>query len=239
VPLIIAHRGDSGARPENTLSAFRSASELEVDMIEFDVQPSSDMKLVVIHDEDVTRTTNGSGNVGDLTLDKLKALDAGSWFDPRFENERIPTLEEVLDVIPDTVDLNIELKGFPGTVSYEDEFLRIFRRYRLHGRAFVASGDDRRLRHIKELEPTVRCILLQWDRDEEASISKAVEIDADVIQIRRDYLRRRFIEHIHDAGLLVFLFFADTPAEFLRASRLGVDGILTNWPGRMKNLIEE
>ncbi|MBZ0251997.1 MAG: hypothetical protein K8I02_01540, partial [Candidatus Methylomirabilis sp.] len=92
--LRIAHRGASGECPENTLAAFGRALEIGVDMVEFDVHLSRDGVPVVIHDDDVRRTTDGRGLVKDLTLAELRRLDAGGWKDARFAGERIPTLEE-------------------------------------------------------------------------------------------------------------------------------------------------
>jgi glycerophosphoryl diester phosphodiesterase len=98
----IAHRGYSACYPENTLAAFKGAIDAGAHMIELDVCLSKDRHLVVIHDETVDRTTNGTGAVKALTLDQLSRLDAGSWFDPRFNTERLPTLAQVLDAVKGT-----------------------------------------------------------------------------------------------------------------------------------------
>lgn len=111
--LIFAHRGSKGTHPENTLAAFKEAVNVKSDGIELDVQLSLDEELVIIHDGDVNRTTNGEGLVKEKTLAELKTLDAGSWFDPVYKNEKIPTLNEVMDLL--IVEnysgiLNIEIK---------------------------------------------------------------------------------------------------------------------------------
>ena len=103
-PAIIAHRGDSAHAPENTLRAFRQALEKKVDGIELDVHLTADGEVVVIHDEELKRTTNGKGHVSHFTLAELRELDAG-------EGEKIPTLTEVLDLLDEHTFLNIELKG--------------------------------------------------------------------------------------------------------------------------------
>jgi len=108
---ICAHRGAVSTHPENTLPAFREAIRLGAHMIEFDVHLSRDGQLVVIHDSTVDRTTNGSGKVAELTFIDLRGLDAGSWKDARFQNERIPTLAETLRVMPENIWLNVHLKG--------------------------------------------------------------------------------------------------------------------------------
>ena len=116
---VYAHRGSSGTHPENTLAAFLDAAKLPIHGIEFDVHMTKDGELVIIHDEKIDRTSNGKGYVKDKTLAELRNYDFGSWFSPRFKGERIPTLEEVLDIYSDTSHLlNIELKSdvinYPG-----------------------------------------------------------------------------------------------------------------------------
>lgn len=100
-PIVVGHRGNVHHAPENTLPAFEKAIELGATLIEIDIRETRDGVLVVIHDETVDRTTNGSGRVDEMTLAELKALDAGSWFDPDFAGERIPTLEETLRFLRD------------------------------------------------------------------------------------------------------------------------------------------
>src|SRR5215475_6599931 len=95
--LVIAHRGASGTCPENTLAAFRRAQELGAHMIELDVQLTRDGEVVVMHDWTLARTTDGRGRVASRTLAELRQLDAGSWFDPGYAREPVPTLREVLD----------------------------------------------------------------------------------------------------------------------------------------------
>lgn len=110
---IFAHRGSKGTHPENTLASFKEAVHVGSDGIELDVHLTKDGQLVVIHDETVDRTTNGTGEIRNLTLAKIKELDAGSWYNATFAGEKIPTLEEVLLLLKElgfNGQLNIELK---------------------------------------------------------------------------------------------------------------------------------
>ncbi len=106
-----AHRGDNKNAPENTLPAFELAVQKGAHQIEFDVQRTRDGRLVIMHDVDVRRTTNGEGRVSDMTFDEIRALDAGAWFAPEFAGTRVPTLEETLTVIPRQILCNVHLKG--------------------------------------------------------------------------------------------------------------------------------
>lgn len=111
-PPLIAHRGASGLAPENTLAAFIKAKELGINWVEFDVMLTSCGEVVVIHDETVDRTTNGKGLVVEQTYASLKKLDAGSWFNPIFFKERIPTLKQVLELLNKLqLSANIEIKA--------------------------------------------------------------------------------------------------------------------------------
>lgn len=114
-PPIIAHRGASKYTPENTFAAFRKAKELGINWVEFDVMLTADGEVVVIHDETLERTTNGTGAVIAQAYSYLRTLDAGSWFDPSFANEKIPTLREVIKLLNE-LDMfaNIEIKAQSG-----------------------------------------------------------------------------------------------------------------------------
>ena len=110
---IFAHRGSKGTHPENTLASFKEAVRVGSDGIELDVHLTKDGQLVVIHDETVDRTTNGTGEIRTLTLAEIKEFDAGSWFHNKYAGEKIPTLEEVLLLLTElgfNGQLNIELK---------------------------------------------------------------------------------------------------------------------------------
>lgn len=107
---IIAHRGYRARFPENTMAAFKAALNIGVPMIELDVTLTHDGHVVVIHDDTLDRTTNGTGSVRDHTLSELKKLDAGGWFSPYFKEEKIPTLSEVLNFFGKKISINIEIK---------------------------------------------------------------------------------------------------------------------------------
>lgn len=117
-PWIIGHRGAPSEAPENTLSSFELAIRQGADLVELDLHLSADEQLVVIHDDTVDRTTDGTGAVGDLSFAELRVLDAGSWMHPKFCGERIPTLAEALELSAGRAGLVVELKGgsdcYPG-----------------------------------------------------------------------------------------------------------------------------
>ena len=109
-PIIIAHRGAMGYAPENTISAYKMAIELGANALELDLRQTKDCIPVVLHDATVDNTTNGNGDVKFFNFQDLQKLDAGSWFDIKFSGEKIPALQEVIDVLNDSIILIIELK---------------------------------------------------------------------------------------------------------------------------------
>jgi len=132
---ICAYRGASNKYPENTRIAFREAISLGAHMIEMDVCFTKDQQLILMHDLTVDRTTNGSGTVSELTLGEIKRLDAGSWKSSQFEGEGVPTLEEVLQIMPINIWIDIHLRG--GKKAGERVAQTIIEQKRLH-QAFIA-----------------------------------------------------------------------------------------------------
>src|SRR5690606_20002442 len=157
-PLIIAHRGASDQAPETTMAAFRRALDIGADGIELDVHMSADGRLVVIHDETVDRTSNGKGLVKDKTLAELKELDFGSWFSEGFRGEKIPELEDVLELLSDRdVLLNIEIKN--GPVFYpgiETAVADALQKYGMTDRTIISSFNHYTLVEIRRYDPGIR-----------------------------------------------------------------------------------
>ncbi|MFQ5613456.1 MAG: glycerophosphodiester phosphodiesterase, partial [Anaerolineae bacterium] len=155
-PLNLAHRGASHAAPENTMVAFRLAAELGADGLEVDVQLSRDGEAVVIHDADVSRTTQGRGRVGDLSLDQIRALDAGSHKGGEFAGEGVPTLAQVLEELGQRLLLNIELKTWSlGDTGLEAEVVRLVEDAGLAHRVIISSFNPLALRRVRRLNPNL------------------------------------------------------------------------------------
>ncbi|MBB6671584.1 glycerophosphodiester phosphodiesterase family protein [Cohnella nanjingensis] len=149
---VSGHRGYKSAYPENTLLAFAKALELGVPMLEFDLRSSRDGEIVVIHDETVDRTTDGSGRVSDLPLAELKKLDAGGWFGPAFAGLRIPTLTELCELLrpyPELL-LNVEIKPAPDGREVADAAVALLESYGYLERCVFTSFDADVLAHIHD-----------------------------------------------------------------------------------------
>jgi glycerophosphoryl diester phosphodiesterase len=160
--LVVAHRGASGRAPENTIASYEAALAIGVDAIELDVHLSRDGHLVVIHDANLGRTTDGQGLVHEHTLAELKRLDAGGWFAPAFAGERIPSFEEVLERIGPRVPLQVEIKGRTDGVT--EATVEALRTHGLLGSAMITSFHLDVLPLVRKLVPKAEIGALVWGR---------------------------------------------------------------------------
>lgn len=221
-----AHRGAPVTYPENTLPSFERAIELGVDMIEFDVRQTADDEVVVIHDETVDRTTDGFGRVREMTLRDIQRLDAGGWKDAEFEGTTIPTLMDVLEIMPADILLNIELKAGPHIVELVLEDLGSSHRI---GQARLAAKNEQAER-ARELVPDIQIINMSRQRQPKAYIQNTIETHAESIQLWRDAVTAERVEQCHQHGIVVNVFKSDEPEDQRLLAEWGVDYILTDDP---------
>ena len=236
---VCAHRGASGTRPENTLPAFQQAIALECEMVEFDVRMTSDGHCTILHDQSVDRTTNGSGSMWELSLEQVKALDAGSSFDVSYAGETIPTLDELLDALPLSLELNIHV--YPGPEDSEAIVREVCRQIKDRGRfdtAFIA-GSEAVMDLVLVTDAEVRRCLLGSQNDPESYVRRCREYDCTDCQPSNRIVSKDFCDAAHQAGMKVNPFYADDEPEMQRLIECGVDGILTNYSERMIDLLKQ
>jgi len=231
--LNIAHRGASGRFPENTLKAFAAAIDAGAQMCELDVQLTGDDALVVIHDETVDRTTDGQGAVRSMKLAELKRLDGGVRFGREFQGERIPTLSEVIALADGRCGLNIELKG----AGVERTVCELLVERSALATAMISSFDWDALAIVRHFEPRVRVGLLatQWPV---RLVGAAFELKAESINPRSDIVTEDLCIAAHERNLSVYTWTVDDPSEMRRLIAFGVDGIMTNYPERLRELTD-
>lgn len=247
-PWVIAHRGVPAEAPENTLAGFARAIDHGADLIELDVCMSADGHAVVMHDDTVDRTTDGSGRVDTLTLAELRALDAGSWLSPDFTGERVPTLREALDFTRGKVGVVIELKAssaqYPGI---ETEVLACIDAADRRRDVIVISGDHDAIVAFRSLAPTVPALCFQHPPLTETFWQHPPVVVAGwrnhanvVFGLPRD-LNRSVNDNIHAAGLTVLTSIVwepdVTPELVAQIVASGVDGIFTDDARTLKRLI--
>jgi len=229
--VVLAHRGASRAAPENTLAAFSLAISLGADGIEFDVHATADGHLVVLHDETVNRTTNGSGAIARLTLEQVRSLDAGSWFAPRYVGERIPLLEEVLELARGRLLVDIELKA-PGI---EVQVVEMVRKLRMEPSVVISSFSPEAVLAVKGIAPGIAVGLLALQGDPTAAFSLGAQVFLPPV----DALSRDLVQSCHRQGISVVAWTALTEEDVREAIRLGVDGIIADDPAMARRVLEE
>lgn len=248
----IAHRGASGYAPENTLAAVRLGVEQVADLVEIDIQRTADGALVVMHDTTLARTTDveeifpdrAPWNVGDFTLAELQLLDAGSWFSEEFAGEPIPTLDQVLETLRGRAGLLLEVKSpslYPGiaedilgTLESYPGFLNAAARA---GRLVVQSFDYGFMEAFNVLAPDVPVGLLGGPPSDDV----LVEVSAWADQINPQYrtVDRAFVERVHELGMTISVYTVNQADAMRALIDLGVDGIITNYPDRLEQVLEQ
>lgn len=239
--MVIAHRGYSGEAPENTLAAFKKAIEAGCDMLEFDIHFSKDRQIVVIHDETLERTVNAQGRVSDHTLADLKKFDAGFWFSPDFKGERIPTLQEVLNLAKGKILVNIEIKspshGYYSVTELAEQALKEVKKAEMLKEVIFSSFNPAALEKILEIEPRAYVAILfhrDWNFVQEITRGKSFE----VLNLRKDFLTPEKIARIKGLGFMVNVYTVNEEAELRKFVEWGVNGIITNYPGRLLNILQ-
>ncbi|MBC7998369.1 MAG: glycerophosphodiester phosphodiesterase [Leptolyngbya sp.] len=243
----VAHRGGRFWAPENTLVAFGKSLDIGVDGLELDVQRCASGELVVIHDELVNRTSNGVGLVETITFDELKRLDAGSWWHEEYEDagetnykgEKIPLLQDVLELVAGRAWINIELKNTP--IEYpgiEDELIELLSDYEHRDKIIVSSFDHKLMYSLKEKNAGLSIALLA-----DALLLNVAQLAE---QIGADYwhpcfgsLRQEAVEEAHEAGLKVNAWTINSPREWTMALDWGIDGVITDNPYGYKMFLEK
>jgi glycerophosphoryl diester phosphodiesterase len=226
--LVTGHRGAAGLEPENTVRSFRRACDLGVDRVETDVRLTRDRRLVCMHDATVDRTTSGSGAMADLTFAEIRQLDAG-------HGERVPTLLEAIAAVRGRAVLQIELKG-EGTVAPTIQALEAAG---LQPAEFLLTCfDPARLAEVRAQRPEWPVSLLFGQPPPDA-VEQALRVDAGSISIQFAHLTREWVEAAHAAGLEIRGWNPDTREEMERVLALGIDGLGSNRPDILLDLLRE
>lgn len=233
IPFIIAHRGYSSVFPENTLAAFAGALDIGVDYM-LDVQLSRDGQVIVMHDDSLKRTAGVDGSPTEFTVEELAGLDAGSWFDASFAGEKIPTLEEALNLIRDTqCGVYLELKDLGEAEGFVEAVLEVTEKCGMKERCLFASFQYDYLARIKELDGNLATLY----NTSSGKTSLPDEFPADYYGLNLDTIRQETVKAIHEAGKQAFVWTVNTPSQMTNVQAMGIDGIVTNDPGVAKVIL--
>jgi len=232
-PILLAHRGDKAHAPENTLPAFEQAIQKGADGVELDVKLTADGHVVVIHDSNVERTTDGKGRVSSLPLETIRKLDAGAWFSKKFSGAKVPLLEEVFEALGRDKIINIELKNysspFDGLVLKVCELIK---RHGNHSQVILSSFYSSNLKIAAQALPEASRALLAmpgasglWARSFGFMFGDFQALHPHISNATREQVQRA-----HRLNRRVHVWTANTPEEVIRLRDWGFDGIMTDDP---------
>ncbi len=241
----IAHRGFSGKYPENTLIAFQKAIEIKADMIELDVTLSKDRIPIIIHDDTLERTTNGKGKIRNTSFKKLRELDAGSWKNIKFKNEKIPTLEEVLLLIKKRkIKLNIEIKtsAYDKKLSnscIEKKTITLIQKYNLINRIVISSFEPKILLRLRKLSSKIKLALLidpDFAKLKIDPIAFTKQIRGVSLNMHKSQINSSIFDNAKKQKFPIYIYTINSEKEILNAIDANISGIFTNFPDRLKEI---
>ncbi|EEL34309.1 Glycerophosphoryl diester phosphodiesterase [Bacillus cereus Rock3-28] len=245
----IAHRGASAYAPEHTIAAYKLGQQLKGDYIEIDLHMTKDGHLVAMHDETVNRTTNGKGLVKEHTLEEMKQLNAGSFFNEKypnlakkeFENDKVPTLKEIIEIFGYNANYYIETKSPDEYPGMEEKLLEIIKYYQISDKVIIQSFSEESLQKIHSLHANIPLVQL-------LSYQKAVQVNELEIEkyktyciglgMNYKYIDSAYVKKIKKHGLEVHPFTVDNEKDMKKLLSWGVDGMFTNYPDRLHSILD-
>ena len=233
-PEIHAHRGASFVAPENTLASIEEAIRQGADWVEIDVQETREGRILVIHDRDLMKVGGSPLQVWDAPFEELRAIDIGSYRDPRFAAERVPLLSEVLELAKGRVKLNIELKVYGQEQRLEALVAELVERHGMTDDVVFMSLSLPVVRSLKALRPDWTVVLLS-----SVAVGDVTRLDADFFAINARFASRPFVERAQERGKGVLTWTVNDPAGMSAMMGKGVDGIITDRPGLVLKVWEE
>ncbi len=234
---LIGHRGAAAYAPENTLAAFQKAHSLGCRWIEFDVMLSSDGEAFVFHDDNLKRTTNGRGDVGLVTAEYIRSLDAGSWYSKSFRGETIPSLQEAIAwLVASGVDANIEIKPYPG--SSEETVTTVLsqiNRYWPQEKTWplLSSFDLEALRFCQRLAPEIPLGLL-LDKWHDQGLAWARELNCFSVHLSKRAATAARVAALKNEGYAVYVYTINRRRKAHQLFKWGVDAVFSDYPDLLK-----
>jgi glycerophosphoryl diester phosphodiesterase len=231
-----AHRGASGHAPENTLAAMRLAMEMGAHMSELDVQQTADDRLVLLHDDDLDRTTSGRGPLWQKPLAELQSYEAGKWFAPQFAGEPLPTLEDVISLVRGKMKLNIEVKLHGHERDIAKLVVATIRSEKFENECLVTSFGHEVADEIKALAPELKVGYI-FGKDEYHE--RVFEGPVEVLSVNHYLISAEFMKRARAANKEVHVWTVNEKPLMHRLMDLGVDAIITNYPDRLAEVARE
>lgn len=234
IPKVIGHRGAKAYAPENTLASIETAASIGVEWVELDVKLTKDGVPIIFHDEELDRTTNGSGLVAETSYEDLRDLDAGSWFGDSFSNVRIPTLEEAVDILlKHNLGLNLEIKPCPGREKETAEVAldHLSQYWDERDNLLISSFQHVSLEAALDLAPDyARGLLIGGEEMPENWKDVADYLDVKTINLGSRLVTRQVADDVMDLELPLLVYTVNDPMEARQLQKLGVDAFFSDNP---------
>lgn len=231
---VTAHRGSSKAAPENTLSAIRQAIADGADFAEIDVQETADGVIIVMHDSDLMRIAGQRLNIWDTTFADLQKFDAGRWFDESFAGERVPSLQQVIEICKGQIKLNIELKFNGHDEELVKRTLDVIKQNDFQSQCIISSLDHQSLHEVASIEPGIKVGAIVG-----ASIGDVAKLPVDFIAINKSEVDRSLVRRVHNRGMQLHVWTVNDEETMSDMIDLGVDNLLTDEPLKLIDLLEQ
>jgi glycerophosphoryl diester phosphodiesterase len=232
---ITAHRGASGKAPENTLASIRQAIADDADWVEIDVQESKDGVVVVAHDSDLKKVSGEDIKIWEGTAEELRSIDIGSYFDPKFKDERVPTLAEVLEICRENnARLNIELKYYGHDQNLEQKVVDLVEQHEMENSVVIMSLDADGIKKLKALRPDWTAGLLTA-----VTLSDLTRAEADFLAVKTTLATRPFISSAHRHNKDVFVWTVNDPVTMSVMIGRGADNLITDHPALARRVLAE
>lgn len=230
---LIAHRGASAHYPENTLAAFRGALESGCSAVECDVQQTKDGVLILSHDGHLGRTAAVQKSFRELSYGELAEFDVGSWFDKRFAKERVPKFEQLLEFLPQAVELHVDIKQVdPPCERLEERILNAVESRELwRERTTFASKDAGSLERLRKIDLELRLGFQPSETPINDAFKTAKRLQVESLRLNKDRVTPEWIERSHQEGWEVYVYAVSEPQDLERLVAMGVDCIFTGDPG--------
>jgi glycerophosphoryl diester phosphodiesterase len=241
-PLIIAHRGASVYAPENTLAAFKLAIDQQADGIELDAQLTDDGQVVVMHDDTLDRTTNGTGRIKSYSLAHLQSLDAGSKFSESFRDERVPSLAEVFEAVGQDTLINVELKNYTSpTDDLPDKVAALVKEFHLENSVLLSSFNMLALIRARRVLPHIQLGLLTFSGLADATMRFKIIRFSHTMVLHPNYedVTPRLVQMAHKAKSRINTYTVKQPEIMRQMLAAGVDGIITPDPLMARAVLAE
>lgn len=238
----VSHRGASAYAPEHTIAAYEMGEKMHGDYIELDLQMTKDGHLIAMHDVTLDRTTDGTGSIKDYTLNEIKQLDAGSWFNEKYpyaskaeyEGLKVPTLEEVFKKFGKNNSYYIETKSPDVYPGMEKELLRLVEKYKINkDKLLVQSFSPQSLKVMNELDPSIKLVqLISYKANAEITNEEIMEIKQYAMGIgpNHTYLNEEYVQKVVNSGLELHPYTVNDKERMKQLINWGVTGMFTNHP---------